>query len=40
MILEVDTFGDEPLSKRPMYAALERPEFPLIAEEADPSDKC
>jgi AcrR family transcriptional regulator len=39
MILELDTVGDEPLSKRPTYAALERPEFPLIAAEPDPQQQ-
>jgi AcrR family transcriptional regulator len=39
MILEADTVGGDPLSKRPQYSALERPEFPLIAGEHDPEQQ-
>jgi AcrR family transcriptional regulator len=36
MILEQDTARDQPLREPPTYAAVERPEFPLIAGEPDP----
>ena len=39
MILEQDTVGDEPMSKPPTFAALERPEFPLIAAEPNPQQQ-
>jgi AcrR family transcriptional regulator len=38
-IFELDSVGDEPMSKRPTLAALERPEFPLIAAEPDPEQQ-
>lgn len=39
MILELDSVGDEPMSKPPTFAAPERPEFPLIAAEPDPQQQ-